>query len=355
MSALPSRSKKAPRSASAKKASATATASVAPQGSKTMYLHRVAGGPAPRIVRRYDEGFTLSPAYRESLPDMMEAVDAIPGAPVAIQQVGVSGFKLPLKYRAKNGRTVHTLETTVTGTVSLEADLKGINMSRIVRSFYDRADEFVNPDFAAAILAAYRAEVGALEARLRLDFSYPMKQRALRSGLEGWQYYQAAYLGRMGRDGRARRFIELDFVYSSACPCSAELTEHARETRGVYGVPHNQRSKARLLVELAAGAKLHVEEVRDHALRGLITETQVMVKREDEQAFAELNGAHIKFAEDAARLVYAELASDPRIVDFQVACSHLESLHSHDAVSVICKGVPGGLAADFDAFRTLIC
>lgn len=322
---------------------------------KTMYLHRVAGGPAPRLARAYDAKFAVTPAYRAGLPDMMEAVDAIPGAPVAIQQVGVSGFRLPLKYRARPGRATHTLETTVTGTVSLEASLKGINMSRIVRSFYDHADEVVTPGFVAKILHTYRRDVGALSARLRLDFSYPVKQRALRSGLEGWQYYRAAFLGRIDERGRVRRFIELDFVYSSACPCSAELSEHARDVRGVYAIPHNQRSKARVLVELGPTAGLHIEELREHVLRALVTETQVMVKREDEQAFAELNGAHIKFVEDAARLVYAELAKEKRIVDFQVACSHLESLHSHDAVSVVCKGVPGGLAADFDAFRDLVC
>lgn len=320
-----------------------------------MYLHRVAGGPAPRIERRYDARFVATPDYRATLPDMMETEGAIPGAPVAIQQVGVSGFKLPLSYRTRDGKTTHTLETSVTGTVSLEANLKGINMSRIVRSLQDRATEPASPDFVTKILAIYRKEVGALAARLRLDFSYPMRQRALRSGLEGWQYYKAAFLGRIAADGSVRRFIELDFVYSSACPCSAELSEHARDVRNAYGIPHSQRSKARVLVELAPKAKLHVEDLRDHLLRALVTETQVMVKREDEQAFAELNGAHIKFVEDAARLVYAELAKDRRIADFQVACSHLESLHSHDAVSVIVKGVPGGFAADFDAFRTLVC
>lgn len=343
------------KAAAAKKPAAPAPAPTPAAAAKTMYLHRVAGGPAPRIVRAYDAKFTLSPAYKASLPDMMEAVDAIPGAPVAIQQVGVSNFKLPLAYRSKNGRASHTLETSVTGTVSLAANLKGINMSRIVRSFYDRADQPASPDFVARLLAAYRDEVGALSARLRLDFSYPMQQRALRSGLVGWQYYQAAFLGRIDEAGRVRLFIELDFVYSSACPCSAELTEHARDVRGVYGIPHNQRSKARVLVELAPGARLHLEDLRDHVLDALVTETQVMVKREDEQAFAELNGAHIKFVEDAARLVYSRLATDKRIADFQVACSHLESLHSHDAVSVIVKGVPGGLSADFDAFRTLVC
>ncbi len=80
-----------------------------------------------------------------------------------------------------------------------------------------------------------------------------------------------------------------------------------------------------------------------------------MVKQEDEQAFAELNGIYIKFVEDAARLLYRELAGDKRIMDFQAACSHLESLHSHDAVSVICKGMKGGLRADFSDFQSLVC
>lgn len=352
---MPAKKKKARPPVSAKLAKAARSPAPGSAAAKAMYLHRGAGGLAPRLTRTYDAAFAVSPDYRASLPDMMEAVDAIPGAPVAIQQVGVSNFKLPLNYRARSGRAVHTLETSVTGTVSLEANLKGINMSRIVRSFYDHADEFASPALVAKILQAYRRDVGALSARLRLDFSYPVKQRALRSGLAGWQYYQAAFLGRIDEAGRVRRFVELDFVYSSACPCSAELAEHARDVRGAYAIPHNQRSKARVLVELAPSAELHVEELRDHVLRALVTETQVMVKREDEQAFAELNGAHIKFVEDAARLVYAELAKEKRIADFQVACAHLESLHSHDAVSVICKGVPGGLNSDFDAFRSLVC
>ena len=42
-----------------------------------------------------------------------------------------------------------------------------------------------------------------------------------------------------------------------------------------------------------------------------------------------------KFVEDAARLLYEQLVTDNRIKDFRVICSHQESLHSHDAVSVI--------------------
>jgi GTP cyclohydrolase I len=320
-----------------------------------MYLHAAASGAQPRIPRRYDRRFRPDPTYLASMPDMMEAAhDAIQGANVPIQQVGVSNFRLPLKYRTKQGRTL-TLETSITGTVSLEAELKGINMSRIVRSFYEHKDEVFTGERVGRILRAYLRNVAAKDARLKLVFSYPMVQKSLRSGLAGYQYYRVAWEGVMTRDGRYRRFIQFDFVYSSACPCSAELSEHARDLRHAYSVPHSQRSKARITLEEVEGRKIWIEDVHALCLQALQTETQVMVKREDEQAFAELNGAHLKFVEDAARLLYRALDADRRIRDFQVACSHLESLHSHDAVSVICKGVKGGFSADFSDFSSLVC
>ncbi|MBW8781944.1 MAG: GTP cyclohydrolase I FolE2 [Verrucomicrobia bacterium] len=322
---------------------------------KTMYLHATAAGEAPRIQRKYDARFKTTPAYLATLPDMMEAdTDSIQGAHVPIQQVGVSNFKLPLKFRTKQ-RKVLTLEASVTGTVSLEADLKGINMSRIVRSFYDHKHEVFTGEWMGKILAAYLRRVESKAARLKIDFSYPIVQRSLRSGLEGYQFYNVAFEGVMTGTGEYRRFIHFDFVYSSACPCSAELSEHARDRRGVYAIPHSQRSKARLTLEETPGKKIWIEDVHALCVAALHTETQVMVKREDEQAFAELNGAHVKFVEDAARLLYLRFNADPRIKDFRIACAHLESLHSHDAVSVIVKGVKGGFTADFMDFRALVC
>jgi GTP cyclohydrolase I len=322
---------------------------------KQMYLHASASGAPARTARGYDRRFKATAAYRATLPDMMEAAhDAIQGSHVPIQQVGVSNFRLPLKFRTKKGERL-TLEASVTGTVSLEAELKGINMSRIVRSFYERRGEVFTGEWMGRMLKSYLRRVGTKDARLQVSFSYPMLQPSLRSGLEGYQYYEVTFEGVMTRAGAYRRFIHFDFVYSSACPCSAELAEHARAERGVYAIPHSQRSKARVTLEEAEGKKIWIEDVQAHCAAALQTETQVMVKREDEQAFAELNGANIKFVEDAARLLYREFDRDRRIRDFRIACSHLESLHSHDAVSVICKGVKGGFTADFYDFRSLVC
>ncbi len=322
---------------------------------KPMYLHTSSAGHPPKISRRYDRKFRATVAHRASLPDMMQAAhDAVQGAHVPIQQVGIHNFRLPLAIRTKAGKAL-TLQASITGTVSLEAELKGINMSRIMRSFYEHKRGVVTGEWMGKILKAYLRNVDTKDARLMVKFAYPMMRPSLRSELAGWQYYDVAFEGVMTRDGRYRRFIHFDFVYSSACPCSAELAEHARDVRGVYGVPHSQRSKARVTLEEADGKKIWIEDVQAHCLAALQTETQVMVKREDEQAFAELNGAHLKFVEDAARLLYREFDADKRIVDFRIACSHLESLHSHDAVSVICKGVKGGFTADFMEFGSLLC
>lgn len=248
-----------------------------------------------------------------------------------------------------------SLEASITGTVSLRANAKGINMSRIMRVFYEFQDRVFTPEILEDILIAYKEQLGSSRARLKLSFSYPMLKNSLRSDTRGWQYYESAYEGILDDLGRFRKIVHFDFVYSSACPCSSDLAKHAGEHRGVYAIPHSQRSKARIKIEVRNGKTLSLEEIQKLCEGALPTETQVMVRREDEQAFAELNGAQTIFVEDAVRLLYEPLEQDSRIFDFQVTCAHLESLHSHDAVAVINKGIDKGFTGEVEDFRSLIC
>lgn len=308
-----------------------------------------------RPLRFYDRQLTVTPEFKNSLPDMQNSgASTILGANVPILQVGISNFRLPLRHLTAANEIV-TLETSVTGTVSLGADCKGINMSRLMRTFYDFQDRVFTLELLQEVLLAYKESLGSSRARLSLSFNYPILKPSLRSGGQGWQYYTVSLEGFIDDLGRFRKRIHFDFVYSSACPCSADLAEHAREERHIYAVPHSQRSKARVSVEVRPGAFLAIEDLQKLCEKALVTETQVIVRREDEQAFAELNGSHLKFVEDAARLLYEQMDADHRITDFQVVCAHLESLHSHDAVAVINKGVDRGFSAHIDDFKSLIC
>lgn len=293
------------------------------------------------LKRFYDPTFVVTEQYRDSLPDLQNGpASLIEGANVPIQQVGISNFKLPLKYPTPDGDLI-TLETSVDGYVGLEAGKKGINMGRIMRTFYKFQDDVFHPDKLEEVLKAYKEDIESESAFLKLSFNYPMIQESLRSDNRGYQYYSVSIEGKIDEYDRFTSFIHLNFEYSSACPCSYELSEHARETRGVASIPHSQRSVANITVHLKE--EMFIDDLVYLAREALKTETQVIVKREDEQAFAEMNGAFQKFVEDAARLLYDQLNEEERIRDFVVRCAHLESLHSHDAVSRICKGVPNGL------------
>jgi len=291
----------------------------------------------PALSRAYPEDFAVDAAYKDSLPDLQNGpASLIVGARTQIQHVGISNFRLPIRYHTRDHGDL-TLETSVTGTVSLEAEKKGINMSRIMRSFYAHAERTFSFEVIEAALDDYKADLGSFDARIQMRFSFPVKVPALRSGLAGWQYYDIA-LELVETAGVRRKIVHLDYVYSSTCPCSLELSEHARQVRGQLATPHSQRSVARISAVVEEGQCLWFEDLIDMARRAVPTETQVMVKREDEQAFAELNAANPIFVEDAARSFAAVLLADQRIGDFRVVASHQESLHSHDAVSVLTEG-----------------
>ena len=292
----------------------------------------------PALARAYPDAFEVDDAYKASMPDLQNGPSSlIRGAKQQIQHVGISNFRLPIRFRTRDNGDL-TLETSVTGTVSLDAEKKGINMSRIMRTFYKHAEETFSFDVIEKALDAYKNDLESFDARIQMRFSFPMKVESLRSGLSGYQYYDLA-LELVEQDGVRKKILHFDYVYSSTCPCSLELSEHARQFRGQLATPHSQRSVARMSVHLEEGQNiLWFEDLIDMARTAVPTETQVMVKREDEQAFAELNAANPIFVEDAARLFCEQLLKDPRIGDFRVVASHQESLHSHDAVSVLTEG-----------------
>jgi GTP cyclohydrolase I len=206
-----------------------------------------------------------------------------------------------------------------------------------MRSFYAHSEKDFSFGVIEHALNDYKRDLESFDARIQMRFSFPVKVGSLRSGLSGWQYYDIA-LELVDVAGVRKHLMHLDFVYSSTCPCSLELSEHARQTRGQLATPHSQRSVARISVELTGAKCLWFEDLIEIARDAVPTETQVMVKREDEQAFAELNAANPIFVEDAARSFCASLLKDDRIADFRVVASHQESLHSHDAVSVLTEG-----------------
>jgi GTP cyclohydrolase I len=139
-----------------------------PTGIGAADITAILGGrlPAyPSFNHSYPAGFAPDSSYLASLPDLQNGpASLIKGAKAGIQHVGISNFRLPIRFRTREGGEVQ-LETAVTGSVSLEANKKGINMSRIMRSFYKHAETQFSFEVIGAVLDSYLADLESYDAR----------------------------------------------------------------------------------------------------------------------------------------------------------------------------------------------
>lgn len=289
-----------------------------------------------------------------------------------LDKVGMSGIEVPVRLRDDHGQ-VMLVPAKADAYVSLDdAKAKGIHMSRLFLSLQAiLGEEELNLQVVKQLLGAFVGSHAPISrsAAVKLSFELLVRRKALVSANQSWRTYPVHVAGEV-RDGRAHFRLGVQVAYSSTCPCSAALARQLIQERfkedfaeraevataevaewllredAIMATPHSQRSYATLEVEVTdpANAPTLVEliDLVEHALQ---TPVQAAVKREDEQEFARLNGQNLMFCEDAGRRLKHALDQDQRLRDWKVEARHVESLHPHDAVAVVAKGVPGGFRA----------
>jgi GTP cyclohydrolase I len=243
--------------------------------------------------------------------------------------------------------------------VNCSAGKTGINMSRLCSILQNESsNSAVNIKFLKNVLSRYRTDLRDYDHEEKLDESYikiklnyPVKQLSLKSNNWGWQYYRTIIEARETKEKGFESTITLEYEYSSTCPCSLSMAKQYEadfaagltdEGNGI-GVAHGQRSRATAKVKLTDGALFGIEDLIELLRIAIPTETQSLVKRIDEQAFAILNGSNPMFVEHASKRLFKVLNADERISDWIVSLEHFESLHSHNACAVIFKGLKDGL------------
>lgn len=294
------------------------------------------------LKRDYKPGYEPTQEYLDNMPDLQNS--EFKGVPIDF--VGISDFHLPIRIRQKDGGT-QEVTASISGSVNLDSANRGINMSRIIRTFYKNADQVFDINTLESVLRDYQKDLKSFDAHILMNFKYRIWQDALVSKKDdgtpegGWQYYNVTFDANLDKSGEFKKIIHFDYIYSSSCPCSTELSIYNAYQEGVYCIPHSQRSIAHLSVEFTD--MLWLEDLLDMCRKAIPTETQVFVKRADEGNFAWLNGANVIFVEDAIRKLYDQLNQNNNVYDFKIICSHRESLHSHNAVAVITKGIPNSI------------
>lgn len=312
-------------------------------------------GKMPNLKFNYDEDVEIDP---DSLPDP-QVDPLIPGAAIPLRKVGIAPVDLPIRVPRRDG-TEQRLLARASLYASLDsAEKKGLNLSRFYLLMHDAVEDQLSNEGIKRALKAAAEKQGATAAWCKLRFKYPWTQPSLRSGLVGHIAYDCAIEGVYERKERRtfgpgefitpnvvefedtyKFYLTVKYVYSSTCPCSFELAHDARVKRGKAANAHSQRSIATITVEYDPDQMLWIEDIVEMARREIPTEVQVVVKRIDEQAFAELNGSNLLFSEDACRILYASLDKwfeEGRIRDFLIVIEHEESLHPWSAIAVTSK------------------
>ena len=291
----------------------------------------------PGTIFTYDEDF-----YTDDLPDP-QIDPVLPGARVPLKKVGIAPVDLPVRLRSREGGE-KLLQTEASLYCSLDDPMaKGLNLSRLYLIMHEKIKDKMSLDGMEGALKELAEKQGSKNAYCKLRFKYPMTQKALRSkDLEGHIAYKTELEGQY-RDGEYRWFLTIDYVYSSTCPCSFELAHDAREKRHAAANAHSQRSILKVKVAFPRDGDniVWIEDLVDLCRANIATEVQVVVKRRDEQAFAELNGANLLFSEDAVRIVHEALdhwVDKGKILDFSIVASHEESLHPWNAIAVSVGG-----------------
>lgn len=292
------------------------------------------------------------------------------GPQATLNWVGMSGIEIPLRFNTPTGEI--TLSSYTQAYVNLIDPMsKGIHMSRL----YLQLDEISQGEVITLkglhkTLQGFVASHQGLSdsAFVELEFNYYEKRKSLKSDNQGWKHYPATIRVEL-KQGKFSAEVSLTIPYSSTCPCSAalsrqiiqeaftekfenkelsyaEILEWLGTPEGICATPHSQRSYAQIKLKVTEETALDFSSWINLVENSLQTPVQAAVKRQDEQEFARLNASNLMFCEDSARRLQATLSQENSILDFWVRINHLESLHAHDAVAVVTKGLPNGYIDD---------
>ncbi len=295
------------------------------------------------------------------LPDITQ--DSVASEPGRLNWVGMEHIVLPLKIED----SVLGIQPT-TGKINCYVDLqdpkaRGIHMSRIYILLTESSEKEIltYPTLQELTERMIRKQDNISSAtKIGITFDLFVRKKSLLSDNSGWSCYPIR-IWMLNRRGKVSCQLDMQFIYSSTCPCSAALArqlisrkfaERFQETSTLsveegqqwlqeaekeIATPHSQRSIAKISLMIEPCEAFPLWELIRKAEESLKTAVQLVVKREDEQQFARLNGENLMFCEDAARSLRNAFA-DYTERGFYINVRHLESLHPHDAAAIVRNG-----------------
>jgi GTP cyclohydrolase IV len=279
----------------------------------------------------------------------------VPGVPVGLSRVGVTGVEKVIRIRDE------LFFARLECFVDLSRDQKGAHMSRFDEVVNETIGEVVLSEspFRAETLAQHIAELvrsrqGAERAEVTIAARYPEHKPAPVSGLPTQEIYTLHGRAVASEHG-TRRMVGVSATGMTACPCAQELVagraaerlaedgfDEDQVERILARVPvatHNQRGLATLNIgciedcdaEIDASALLAIAE------GSMSSEIYELMKRSDEVEVVEKAHRRPRFVEDCVREMVAGVVRGFPELDGASFVSarqeNLETIHQHNVVA----------------------
>lgn len=270
----------------------------------------------------------------DNLPDIQE--NTVPPFRTTINRVGVSDVELPFRLLIRDGGQPIQLNAKTEMTCELDAEKRGVSMSRFLRSLQPYLEHPLKRTTMEDILRLFLKVHDTNKVSLKFDFKIPIKKYSPISNNHFPQYYECSFKC-------IYSYTRFDFYesvrvqYAAYCPCSSALSGY-----GKYGYPHSQRAFADILVKTNPRAYVWLEDLIDLVEKAVKVMPYPIIQRSDEKLIAGTAKSHPMFVEDVIRHISNSISKKRDILDWFIKCTHEESIHPSNAVAINWRGVENG-------------
>ncbi|MGZ4425075.1 MAG: GTP cyclohydrolase MptA [Gaiellaceae bacterium] len=279
---------------------------------------------------------------------------SLPEIQIGLTRAGVTGVQKAIRIRHE-GRE-KTFAATISCTVDLDPQQKGVHMSRFPELFGEAIDEvvigeaFLVEELAEHIARQIVARQAAGRAEVRIAARYPLERRTPVTGLATQEMISIIGIAAATKT-HVRRIVGVEATGINACPCAQGLVRGKASERLLeagFGeadverilelVPiatHNQRGRGTLYI--GSDHPVNAEQLAGIVEGSMSSPIYELLKRPDELFVVEHAHLQPRFVEDSVRISlqstlerYTELDDGDFVLARQL---NFETIHSHEVLA----------------------
>lgn len=278
-----------------------------------------------------------------TLPDIQKTVDT---RGVRINQVGVTGIRMPIRLLRKADGTSLPQSMDTVGefelSVDLPAEVKGTHMSRfteVLQSHVDSGGIFSHKDLTT-LARELNVKLGGLRSVVCVYAEYFVPQNSPTTGRRGVAPLKVFLEVEYRADNPFVSYLlttGVEMIGKTCCPCSREISDFDPATGRGKGA-HAQRSAISITVRHAETTMIWFEDLVEICWKSYSSPVYPVLKRPDERTVTMTAYENPKFVEDVIRDATTQLRAlisrDDRAT-FKVRVQNAESIHYHDAFACV--------------------